>query len=211
MTLLHLPKRKLAPEIDQRCTPYPEATAKAQKTVNARRRKKGTFTPQDCTAERPSSAAAATAVTSSPGKAIPVAAVCWSASLTRQAAPAARQPQGTGARLTLLFHKPSCVVSKEVGAPASRIRRVERECPDAPAQRPRSRYLGPRSKHTTASVMVNVPRPRVEVAGRSLVHPCPFVSLVPGVCVDNIGGTSCVSPFGRLFVSLALPRPRPHF
>jgi hypothetical protein len=40
---------------------------------------------------------------------------------------------------------------------------------------------------------------------------CPLANMVPGVCVDIIGGASCASPFGKLLCSLALPRLRPLF
>src|SRR5215472_15155803 len=40
---------------------------------------------------------------------------------------------------------------------------------------------------------------------------CPTVSMVPGACADNLGGTSCVSPFGRLLFSHALPRLQPTY
>jgi len=42
--------------------------------------------------------------------------------LTLHTAAAARQPQGTGHRLSIQVHKPSGVVLKEVGAPACRIK-----------------------------------------------------------------------------------------
>ncbi len=56
-----------------------------------------------------------------PGKPPTAAAVGCSALLTLHTAGAARQPQGTGHRLSMQFHKPSGAVLKEVGAPACRI------------------------------------------------------------------------------------------
>src|SRR5207248_11129613 len=75
--------------------------------------------------------------------------------------------------------------------------RAWRACPDAPGLGPHSRYLGPGS-HDHGIRYDNFP----EAAGRG-GRPfsgawCPSVSMVPGACADNIGGTSYVSPFGRV-------------
>src|SRR4029077_423116 len=76
-----------------------------------------------------------------------------------------------------MWTKPWRVVPKEVGAPAGGIEaRAWREGPDAPARRPRSRYLGTGSQHATAAVSIIAQRPRVEVAGWSLV-PCARIPL----------------------------------
>jgi hypothetical protein len=42
-----------------------------------------------------------------------------------------------------------------------------------------------------------------------LVPLCPSFSMVPGAGVDIIGGTSFVTPFGRLSLEFTVPRRRP--
>ena len=87
------------------------------------------------------------------------------------------------------------VVPKEVGAPACGMEaRAWRESPDAPARRPQDRYLGTGSQHATAAASITRQRPRVEVAEYSVVPWCPRCSMVPGACVDDIGGALVACP-----------------
>jgi len=91
--------------------------------------------------------------------------------------------------------KPWRVVPKEVGAPACGMEaRAWREGPDAPARRPRGRYLGTGSQHATAAASITRQRPRVEVAGSLVVPCCPNCTMVPGVCGDDIGGALVACP-----------------